>query len=150
MNLTTKQQLFLWVPILLLGLSTAFVSNADSPDDIVVFVNNASSVKEVSVAELKQIFLKKKNNWQGGDRIVCINAEEGTPLREAFRQKVLEMTATEEATYFENQRIRFQLVAPADMGNGPKAVFKMKAAVAYAYRKDVPAGVVKIVLVIPR
>jgi ABC-type phosphate transport system substrate-binding protein len=150
MNLRHKQILFSCALVLFIGHAYPTVSNAESPDDIVVFVNNASSVSNADIAELKQIFLKKKNNWQGGDRIVCVNAAEGTALREEFRKKVLNMTGPEEATYWENQRIRFQLVAPSEMPNAPRAVFKMKAAVGYAYRKDVPKDVVKIILVIPR
>jgi ABC-type phosphate transport system substrate-binding protein len=124
--------------------------NAESPDDVVVFVNNASSVTSANIAELKQIFLKKKNNWPGGERIVCVNAKEGSAVREEFRKKVLNMTAQEEATYWENQRIRYQLFAPSEIPGAARAVFKMKAAVGYAYRKDVPKDVVKIILVLPR
>ncbi len=149
MTVQLKTISFFFVLLFIGGLSLKASSSAESPDDIVVFVNNASLVSSLSAAELKQIFLKKKTSWPGGDKIVSINAVNNSLVREAFRKKVLNMSLQDEATYWENQRIRYQLIAPSEISAGPKAVFKLKAAVAYAFRKDVPKDVVKIVLVIP-
>lgn len=139
----------LGVLVLLAGLSNAEAGLAESPNDIVVFVNKAAPVAEMSVDELKQIFLKKKTTWRNGDSIVCINAQDTDSSRELFRQKVLEMSKSEELEYWEKEKMRKQLSMPAEMSNLAKAVFKIKNAVAYAYRKDVPQDVVKVILVIP-
>ena len=58
------------------------------------------------------------------------------------------MTPSEEATYWENQKIRQQLSPPPEMGSILKAVFKLKNSISYAYRKDVAGDVVKVLLVI--
>ena len=95
------------------------------------------------------MFLKQKTTWSSGESVVCINAPENAAVRKLFRQLVLEMGDTEEATHWSNARIRNQLSPPAEMANTPKAVFRLKNAVSYAFRKDVPDGVVKVVLTIP-
>ena len=135
--------------VVLTGLFVADTAYAESPNDIVVIVNKNLPVNETSVDELRQIFLKRKTSWKGGNNIVCINAQRTDPLRELFREKVLEMSNSEESEYWQKEKVRKQLSAPAEMGNAAKVVFKVKNAVAYAYRKDVPQGVVKIILVIP-
>ena len=125
--------------------------NADSPDDLVVFVNVRSSVSDLSVSELKQIFLKKKTRWPNGEKIDCLNQPEGSLVRQVFRTKILGMTDADESTYWQNQKIRSQMSPPIQLSNTPKAVFRLTNAVSYAFRKDLSAaeGVVKIILVVP-
>ena len=123
---------------------------AESPDDIVVFVNPSSRVAEMTKAELRQLFLKQKTTWSSGEAVVCINAPSSSELRKQFRSIVMEMSETEEATHWANARIRSQVSPPAEMVNTPKAVFRLKNAVSYAFRKNVPPGVVKIVLVLSK
>jgi ABC-type phosphate transport system substrate-binding protein len=123
--------------------------NAESPDDLVIFVNKKSGVITMSTEELKQIFLKKKTRWPGGEKINCINTPEGSAVREEFRKRVLGMSKTEEVTYWQNQKIRMQLSPPIEISNTPKAVFRLNGAISYAFRKDLPAGVVTTVLVLP-
>lgn len=131
-------------------ISVPAVSSPGSPDDILVIVNKSTAVDAISLDELEQIFLKKKTTWPNGQRIVTINTMHNSPLREIFRSKVLEMKADEEATYWEKQKIRRQIERPPEMVNTTKAVFKLKSAISYAFRKDIPANVVKTVLVIPK
>jgi len=135
--------------VVLAGISVAHAGLAESPNDLVVIVNKSSPMKDLSLDELRQIFLKRKTSWRNGESIVCINAQGADPLRELFREKVLEMSKSEESEYWQKEKVRKQLSAPAEMGNVAKAVFRLKNAVAYAYRKDIPEGVVKVVLIIP-
>lgn len=137
------------INVLVFILTAALPSqlSAESPEDILVFVNSSMAVEALSVAELKQIFLKEKSRWPGGDPIVCIHPKDMS-IRALFRNKVLGMTGTEEDTYWQDQKIRKQLSAPVEMSNTPKAVFKINKSVSYAFRKDLPVGVVKVILVL--
>ena len=134
---------------LLLGLSVPEASVAESPNDIMIIANKGIDTNQITIEELKQIFLGKKSSWKGGDRIVCLNQYASHPIRDAFREKVLNMSAKDEETYWENQKVRKQITPPPELGSIPKAVFKLKNSLSYAYRKDVPANVVKVLLVIP-
>ena len=125
------------------------VSETASPNDILVIVNKSADIDSISMGELAQIFLKEKTSWSNGQRIIPINAREGGDLRKSFRTKALAMRTSEEEIYWENQKIRSQLNPPVEMSNTPKAVFKLKYAISYAFRRDLPDNVVKVILVIP-
>ena len=136
--------------LVLFSVSPNAFAESPNDNDIVVFVNKGASVKTVTVAELRQLFLKQKTSWTSGGSVVCINAPRGTALRDQFRKQVLAMSAAEESTHWETARIRSQVSPPAEMLNTPKAVFRIKNALSYAFRKDVPKDVVKIVLEISK
>lgn len=135
--------------LMAVAVSPPAVSSTESPDDILIIVNKSTDIDSISVGELEQIFLKKKTTWSNGKKILSINASENSALRESFRAKVLAIKAEDEATYWEKQKIRLQIEPPVEMTNTPKAVFKLKSAISYAYRKDVPDNVLKVVLAVP-
>jgi len=132
-----------------LGLIIPINAAAESPNDILIIANKRVGINTISIEETKQIFLRTKTTWRGGDRILCLNQKENDPIRKVFQEKVLGMSEREEATYWEVQKVRKQLTPPPEVPSIPKAVFKLRNAISYAYRKDVPANVVKILLVIP-
>ena len=134
--------------LLLFTVNLPRTAAADSPDDILVIANKGIDTNQITVDELKQIFLGKKSSWKGGDRIVCLNQFDSHPIRNVFRKKVLNMSPKEEETYWEAQKVRRQLAPPPELTSIPKAVFKLKNAISYAYRKDVPDNVVKVLLVL--
>jgi len=131
--------------LLLVGWVLAGRASAESPDDLVVFVNKSSRVKQLSADEIKRYFLRKQTTWEDGGRIICINAKDGSEDREAFRLRVLGMNAPEERRYWEAQKIKGGLAEPPTFSNTLKAVFKIKGSISYAFRKDVKPGLVKIV-----
>lgn len=147
--LRSRYKLFSFLLFIMLSMFTNAANSSESANDIVVFVNKSISIDSLTMSELKQIFLKKKTRWTGGRPIVIINPYGSSPVRKRFSDKVLGMTATDVASYWEKERIRSQVEPPVEMGNTAKAVFHLRNAISYAYRKDVPDGVVKIVLVVP-
>ena len=71
-------------------------------------------------------------------------------LREEFRRRVLEMTADEEQRYWQNQKIVQGKTPPTEFKSSQRAVFSIKGALSYVYRKDLKQNVAKVVLVIPQ
>ena len=135
--------------LLTLGGFLSSVCHAESPNDILVIANKKIKIDSITPEELKQIFLKKKTTWINGDRIICINAPSTSAERAIFREKILGMSENEENTYWEKQKIKRQLTSPSEMRSIVKAVFKLSNGISYAYRKDVPPNVVKVLYVIP-
>ena len=87
-------------------------------------------------------------NPQGAERIVALNSSLLIGVDETTEGAVIilrDITAEREA---ENQRLRHQITPPLEMPNTTKAVYKLKSAISYAFRKDVPLNLVKVVLVI--
>lgn len=112
-------------------------------------INRSIQKKKVSIDELRDYFLKKRLNWPSGRGVVPINAKSDSDLRAAFRRAVLEMTETEESRYWQDSKIKAGAKKPPELGNNLRAVFKIKGAISYVYRRDYKEGVVDIVLVLP-
>ncbi len=135
---------------LALTLSAGFPARAEDPKDILVVVNKSASLTTtLSPEALRNLFLLYRTSFEGGGRAVIINAKNGTPLREDFRRKVLDMSQEEELRYWQERKVRSGQIAPAEFSNPLKAVFKIKGAVGYVYRSQYREGVVDVVLVIP-
>ena len=59
------------------------------------------------------------------------------------------MTPAEEQSYWQEQKIRKGLTPPAEFASTLKAVFSVKGAVSYVFRKQFKEGVAKVLLIIP-
>lgn len=138
----------LLLPLLVLLLAPVGV-RSESPSDILVIANNAAPASTLSLEEVRSIFLKKRASWSAGGKVVPVHAKEGSALRKSFQQRVLAMTAAEEAGYWQDQKIRRGLEGPAEFTNPLKAVFRIKGSVSYVFRSDYKEGVAKVLLVIP-
>jgi hypothetical protein len=138
-----KKQLRYFAFAFLLGVMSPVSSHGQSKDELVIIVSMSQKVEKVTRDEIKQIFLKKKTSLKGFGRIIPINAPENTELRTVFRKTVLELSERDEKIYWSEQQIRRQIQPPAEIGNTVKAVFKLKLAISYAFRKSIPNNVVK-------
>ena len=142
------------IALMAVVLATAFalfpthVANAESPDDILVIANNSVGVNQVSIQELRTMFLKQRQNWRSGGKVFPLNAKPGTALRKAFQAKVLGMDATSERAFWQEQGIKKGLSKPSAFSNTLKAVFSVKGSVSYCYRSQYKAGLAKVLLVL--
>lgn len=125
-------------------------TNAGSPDDILIVANVNVPVKEITQEEVRLIFLKYRTYWGGGVMAVPIHASDDSELRTAFTKQILNMTAEQETSYWEEQKIRNGFLPPAEFKNQLKAVFKLNGAISYVYRSQYKEGVAKILLVLPK
>ena len=142
----------LFIPCLafvVLCVSKPGSGRAESPNDILIIANHGVSVGSLSQDELKAFYLKQRTSWKGGARVVPIHAKENTPLRKVFVSKVLSMQLAQELSYWQEQKIRKGIAQPPEFGNTLKAVFKIRGALGYVFRKDYREGVVKVLLVLP-
>lgn len=67
---------------------------------IVVIVNQANPVQNVSMAELRKIFLSDRNRWDTGKAIAPVIAAPGAAERSAFLKIVCGMRDAEFGKYF--------------------------------------------------
>jgi ABC-type phosphate transport system substrate-binding protein len=122
---------------------------ADFPDDILVIANNSAPVSKLSVAEVQEIFLKNRVYWTGTTKVVAINAQEGSKLRDEFRKRVLQMTSNAEKQYWQTRKIKTGVTEPAQFSDSLKAVFKIAGSIGYIYRSQLKPGMVKVLLALP-
>ena len=124
-------------------------AKADHPQDILIIVNKSAAEETLSISATRAIFLKKRIRLQDGTKAAVINDKPGTTLRKEFQEKVLDMTANKENIYWQEQKIKKGISPPAELRNRLKAVYKIKGAISYLYRKDFKSGVTKVLLVLP-
>jgi ABC-type phosphate transport system substrate-binding protein len=123
---------------------------ANDPEDILVVVNVSVAEKSVELEELRTIFLKMRTSWRSGGKVVPINPKNGSALRRQFQERVLGMSADEEKSYWEKQKITKGVEPPPEFTNTLKAVFRIKGSVTYIYRSQYREGVSKVLYVLPR
>ena len=118
------------------------------PMDILVVVNVGVEAHALSVDVVRDFFLKNKTYWSATNKALALHSTDKA-LRNDFRDKVLQMSAAEEERYWIAEQVRGKKQEPVAFPNTLKAVFKLKGAVSYVYRKDFVGGVAKVVLVVP-
>jgi ABC-type phosphate transport system substrate-binding protein len=79
---------------------------------VAIVVNKENPVSDISLAELKDIFLGVRQSWNGGDRIVTVGREEGSKEREIVLDKIYNMSGTQLKQYWTAKVIRGNNVNP--------------------------------------
>jgi ABC-type phosphate transport system substrate-binding protein len=87
-------------------LATATLSTVLTPtveaggDPIVVIVNIANPVTNLSMSELKKIFLSDRSKWDTGKAVIPVMVTAGAPERTAFLKQVCSMNDAYFSKYF--------------------------------------------------
>jgi ABC-type phosphate transport system substrate-binding protein len=76
----------------------------------IVVIVHPQRESRLDLEELARIYLKQRRHWPGGDAIVPVNREAGSPVRDAFAGAVLARTPQQLAVYWNRQY--FQGVLP--------------------------------------
>jgi len=71
---------------------------------------------ELSLADLAQVYLRRKRFWDDGTPIVPLNLPAGTPLRVAFSRAVLQRSETDLADYW-NRQYFYGVLPPATLAS---------------------------------
>jgi ABC-type phosphate transport system substrate-binding protein len=112
---------------------------------LAIIVNQSNPVNDLSLAELRAVFLGERSHWPNGRRITLVMMEQGQPEREAilrdicrlsesdFRRRILQGLFTGEV-----------LVSPKTLATPVgvrKFVFNVPGAIGYLRPEDVDASV---------
>jgi ABC-type phosphate transport system substrate-binding protein len=96
-------------------------------DPIVVIVNVSNSVDNLSMGDLKKIFLSDRSHWDSGKPITAVMVGAGAPERAAFLKIVCAMSDGDFGKYFMQAAFSGKsATAPKEVGNSQA----VKAAVA--------------------
>lgn len=135
MMVTRRTLLSAWMAMLAvssLGAMTRVV-NADERTRLVVVVAKTSPVNELSLAELRRMYMGEPLD-SGGQRLIPFNHGPSLKERIAFDKLVLGMSPQEVSRYWVDRRIRGQsgspkAIDPADVHQ--RVVVKLPGAVGY-------------------
>lgn len=124
-------------------------STASAAEAIAIVAHKDLAISNLSMGELRAIFLGKLRQNGTGKRLVPLNLKSAHPFRVSFDTKVLEMSSSDVARYWVDQRIRGDIREPKALSS-PKLVAtivnKLAGAIGYLPASMVPPGlsVVKI------
>jgi len=118
-------------------------TRAGGRQPVIVIVASGSTVKNVTKAELRRLFLAQTDNING-QRAVPFNHPPATDLRTRFDDKVLGMSASEVGRYWIDRKIRGESGAPRPVPSPDllkRVVAQLPGAVAYLSAEQIDSSV---------
>jgi ABC-type phosphate transport system substrate-binding protein len=94
-----------------------FGAGSAAAQDFVLVVNAANPVSELSKSEVSNIFFKKQGRWPGGNAVVAVDLDKGSPVRDAFSRTVHGRPASAVLSYWQQQIFSGKDVPPAERGS---------------------------------
>jgi ABC-type phosphate transport system substrate-binding protein len=94
----------------------------------VVIVNKTNPVRELTVVELRNIFMKQSRMWSHAEPMVPVDWDSTSHLRRVFTKQVMNRTVREMADYWVQQSMT-QGVAPPSTHKSARAVLRFVASV---------------------
>lgn len=101
---------------------------------LVLVTSTKTPLENLSLGDLRQLFLGATLRDDQGGTLVPLNQEPGTPERQAFDRRVLGMSPDEMARYWIDQKVRGLKGAPRNLGPPQmlaRVVERFAGAVAY-------------------
>jgi ABC-type phosphate transport system substrate-binding protein len=113
-------------------------------DAIVVIVNNANPVDNLSMGELKKLFLGDRSRWDTGKAVAPVMLAPGAPERTAFLKIACGMNDADFSKYFLQAAFTGKSVTPPKEVSSAAAVKSFVAAspgaIGFVKAGDLPAG----------
>jgi hypothetical protein len=137
-----------------LALISARADCAAAPEAdgaIAVVVGNDSSVRDVTVDTLREVYLARRRVWPDGSRVIPVNLPTDSSVRDAFSKRVLGRAPRDLASYW-NRRY-FEGIRPPLVLRSAGAVCAYVAveptAIGYLPAADVVRATCRVVLTLP-
>jgi ABC-type phosphate transport system substrate-binding protein len=124
---------------------TASVSPVEAAGDaIVVIVNNANPVDNLSIGELKKLFLGDRSRWDTGKAVAPVMLSPGAPERTTFLKIVCGMSDADLDKYFLQAAFTGKSATPPKVVSSAGAVKSFVAgspgAIGFVKASDLPSG----------
>lgn len=105
-----------WIAVLLaLAVPHAITAEPPSAERIAVIVNPTRSA-DLPVSEVGRFFLRQKQFWPDGEKVVPINQPAGSEIRERFSARVCDADSHRLSAYW-NQQYFHGVFPPATLGS---------------------------------
>jgi len=106
----------------ILAFFLAFSPSAWAGDALVVIVNNANPVDNLSVGELKKLFLSDRSKWDTGRSVAPVMITTGASERTAFLKIVCGMNDADFGKYFLQAAFTGKSATPPKEVSSPQSV----------------------------
>jgi ABC-type phosphate transport system substrate-binding protein len=137
----------------LLGVSTrparAGASSRNEPNpseqNLAIVVNTSNPVDNLSMSELRKVFLGERSHWPNGRRITLVMMEPGQPERKALIREVCQMNESDFSRHFLHGLFTGEVfVSPKTLASPVgvrKFIFNVPGAIGYVRATDVDSSV---------
>jgi ABC-type phosphate transport system substrate-binding protein len=135
-----------WIPALLAlcAAAAAAAPAAAHAEPLAIVVDRNNPKNDISLDELKSLYLGKRHEWPDGSRVVPIDLEAGSPGRAEFQVAFLSMNGSSYDRYWVEQKVRGAGTPPRAAPSPSlalKLVAKVRGAVGYVPVSHVDASV---------
>jgi ABC-type phosphate transport system substrate-binding protein len=124
------------------GANTAPTSGDDT---LAIIVNQTNNVDDISLKELRTVFLGERSHWANGRRITLVMMDPGLAERRAVLRDICRMSETEFSRHFLQGLFTGEVfVSPKTLSSPTgvrKFVFNVPGAIGYVRASDVDATV---------
>jgi ABC-type phosphate transport system substrate-binding protein len=118
---------------------------AGSDQNLAIVVNRVNPIANLSMAELRKIFLGERSHWPNGRRITLVMIEPGQPERAAVLSQIYQMTETDFNNHFLHGLFTGEVfVSPKTLATPlgvRKFIFNVPGAIGYVRASDVDQSV---------
>lgn len=120
-------------------------AESTAEQSLAIIVNQSNPVDNVSLQELRTIFLGERSHWPNGRRITLVMLEPGQPERKAVLRIIYRMSESDFSRHFLQGLFTGEVfVSPKTLANPVgvrKFVFNVPGAIGYVRASDVDATV---------
>lgn len=149
------------LPVLLLALwpppsstvhlAAASLATRNNPHQtLAIVVNRSNPIENLSLAELRKIFLGQRSRWPNGHRVIVTMLDSGFPERSAILRGVYHMTESAYQDHFLKGTYTGDIAFPPKTLSSPEIlrrfVFNAPGAIGYLRASDVD-GSVKVIAI---
>ena len=131
--------------LLLLWAPPARLEARPKQESLAIIVNQANPVDELSLAELRSVFLGERSHWPNGRRITLVMMEPGQPERDVVLREVCHMSESDFRRRLLQGLLTGEiLVSPKTLATPVgvrKFVFNVPGAIGYLRPADVDGSV---------
>ena len=132
------------------GSAAGGASAPPADDTIAIIVNQSNTIEDLSLKELRTVFLGERSHWPNGRRITLVIMDSGLSERKAVLRDVCHMNETEFSRHFLQGLFTGEVfVSPKTLSTSVgvrKFVFNVPGAIGYLRTSDVD-GTVKVIKV---
>jgi ABC-type phosphate transport system substrate-binding protein len=143
------------VAMLLLEVSPGAAKGDPSPaaqasvdQNLAIIVNQTNTIDDITLKELRTVFLGERSHWPNGRRITLVMMDPGVPERKAILRDICRMNETEFSRHFLQGLFTGEVfVSPKTLSSPTgvrKFVFNVPGAIGYVRASDVD-GTVKVI-----
>jgi ABC-type phosphate transport system substrate-binding protein len=114
-------------------------------DNLAIIVNTTNPVDDLSLPELRKVFLGERSHWANGRRITLVMMEPGQPERKALIREVCQMNEHDFGRHFLHGMFTGEVfVSPKTLASPigvRKFVFNVPGAIGYVRASDVDSSI---------